>query len=116
MRFGQLGAPLLTPFCMNTVNGRPVVIVAMPANLPAARDRAEHAAVGQPVPPGAEWQLVDPADDRAVPHVEAGRPVTGLEIGDRLRVADGAAAACRRAAVVERLAIGVAAQELQAAG
>src|SRR5436190_21426112 len=32
MRFGQLGAPLLTPVCMKTVNGRPVVIVAMPAS------------------------------------------------------------------------------------
>src|SRR4051812_43482467 len=32
MRLGQLGAPLLTPVCMNTVNGRPVVMVAIPAS------------------------------------------------------------------------------------
>src|SRR5262245_55044857 len=32
MRSGQLGAPLLTPFCMNTVNGRPVVTVPIPAS------------------------------------------------------------------------------------
>src|SRR3954469_18453654 len=32
IRSGQLGAPLLTPFCMNTVNGRPVVIVPIPAS------------------------------------------------------------------------------------
>ena len=40
-------------------------------NLPAARDRAEHAPVGQPVPPRPERQLVHPADDRAVPDVES---------------------------------------------
>src|SRR5262245_9813698 len=31
-RSGQLGAPLLTPVCSSTVNGRPVVIVAIPAS------------------------------------------------------------------------------------
>src|SRR6476661_6172225 len=30
IRFGQLGAPLFTPVCMKTVNGRPVVTVPIP--------------------------------------------------------------------------------------
>ena len=47
MRFGQDGAPLLTPVFRNTVNGRPVESVTMPLNcqfsrigfrMPAARD------------------------------------------------------------------------------
>ena len=81
--------------------------------LPAADDRAEHAALVQPAAARSPRQLPDAADDRAMPHVEAGRPVARIEVGDRLRVADRAAAARRRPAVVERLAVGVAAEELQ---
>ena len=113
IRFGQLGAPLLTPVCIKTVNGRPVVIVAMPGELPAAGDRAEHARRRQPPAARPQRQLPDTAHHGAMAHVEAGGTVPGVEVGDCLWVADRAAAACRRAAVIERLAVGVAAQELQ---
>ena len=104
MRFGQLGAPLLTPVCSETLNGRPVVIVVMPDNCQPPTIAAAGRPIVHPAATGPEGQLVDAADDRAMAHVEAGRPVPGVQVGDRLRVADRAAAARRRAAVVERLA------------
>jgi len=50
---------------------------------------------------------------RAVTHVETGRPVPRVHVRDGLAVADRAAAARRRSAVIERLAVGVAHQELR---
>src|SRR5687767_13677186 len=72
MRFGQLGAPLLTPVCMNTVNGRPVVNVEIPANCqpptmaPSTPPPFSH---GRPGPHGisytqlttARWRTSNPA-------------------------------------------------------
>src|SRR6185503_12121486 len=54
-------------------------------------------------------------DDSAMAHVESRRTVAGLQVRDRLRISDRAAAARGRSAVVERLPVGVAHEELQSA-
>ena len=96
-----------------TVNGRPVVTVVMPASC-----QPPTSAPSSPPSPAtsarAPRQLVNVADDGAVAHVEAGRARATRRCWSPSAVADGTAAARRRSAVVERLAVGVADEELQA--
>ena len=79
MRFGQLGAPLFTPVFRLTLNGRPPWNVAMLDSCQPPKIMAHDAFVQHRLA-RAERQLVDAAEDEAVPHVEAGGSLAGVEV------------------------------------